>query len=244
MEWSDDAIVLSVRAHGESSAIVDALTREHGRHAGLVRGGGSRKARAELQPGNSLRVVWRARLSEHLGSYTAEPARARSGRLMERREALMGLNAFTAVTAAALPEREPHGFIYEAALILLDAMSEGAFADWGPLYVRWEVGLLDELGFGLDLTQCAATGATDELTFVSPRSGRAVSEAAAAPWRERLFALPPFLLGSQNAVTMADIASGLSLTAHFLAERVLAPHGKQMPAARLRLEELASRESE
>jgi len=244
MEWIDDAIVLSVRAHGESAAIVDALTREHGRHAGLVRGGASRKSKAALQPGNSLHVVWRARLAEHLGSYTAEPARARSGRLMERREALMGLNAFTAVTAAALPEREPHSFVYDAALILLNAMTEREFADWAPLYVRWEVGLLDELGFGLDLTHCAATGTIEDLAFVSPRSGRAVSEGAAAPYRERLFPLPPFLLGSQNAVSMADIAAGLKLTAHFLAERVLVPHGKQIPAARLRLEELVARESE
>ena len=244
MEWSDDAIMLSVRAHGENAAIVDALTRGHGRHAGLVRGGASRRSKATLQPGNSLHVVWRARLSEHLGSYTVEAARARAGKLLEGRASLMGLNAFTSVALAALPEREPHGSVYEAGLVLLDAMAEGEFADWGPLYVRWETGLLDELGFGLDLTQCAATGATDELTFVSPRSGRAVSTAAAAPYRERLLALPPFLLGSQNAVTGQDIAAGLKLTAHFLADRVLAPHGKQLPPARIRLEELAARESE
>lgn len=244
MEWSDDAIVLSVRAHGESAAILDALTREHGRHAGLVRGGTSRQARAALQPGNSLRVVWRARLSEHLGNYTAEPSRARAGALLERRASLAGLNAFTAIAQAALPEREPHGSVYEAALVLIEIMAAGEFADWAPLYVRWEAGLLDELGFGLDLSQCAATGATDDLTFVSPRSGRAVSTAAAAPYRERLLPLPQFLLGSQNAVTADDIAAGLKLTAYFLAERVLIPHGLQMPQARLRLEEFAGRESE
>lgn len=244
MEWSDDAIVLSVRAHGESSAIADVLTREHGRHAGLVRGGASRKSRAALQPGNSLHLVWRARLSEHLGNFTAEPARARSGRLMERRASLVGLNAFTAICQAALPEREPHESVYEAALVLLDAMAEGDFADWAPLFVRWEGGLLDELGFGLDLSACAATGATDDLTYVSPRSGRAVSAAAAEPYRDRLFPLPPFLLGTQAAVTMADILAGLRLTGHFLAERVLLPHGKQMPAARIRLEELAGAESD
>lgn len=244
MEWSDDAIVLSVRAHGETAAILDLLTRAHGRHAGLVRGGASRKIRAALQPGNSLHAVWRARLSEHLGSYTIELARARAGTLLEKRAALMGLNAFTAVTQAALPEREPHGAVYEAALLLLDAMADGDFADWGPLYVRWEAGLLDELGFGLDLTRCAATGAADDLTFVSPKSGRAVSTAAAAPYRERLFPLPQFLLGSQNRVAPADIAAGLRLTAHFLAERVLIPHGRTLPPARLRIEELARRESE
>lgn len=244
MEWADEALVLSVRGHGESSAIVDALTREHGRHAGLVRGGGSRKAKATLQPGNSLHVVWRARLSEHLGSFTAEPARARSGQLMQDRAALIGLNAFTAVTREALPEREPHGPVYEAAVLLLDAMTDESFSGWAPLYVRWELGLLEELGFGLDLSQCAATGTGGDLAFVSPRSGRAVSRAAAEPYRDRLFVLPPFLLGSQNALAASDIAAGLKLTAHFLAERVLAPHGKTLPAARLRLEELASRESE
>ncbi len=244
MEWSDDAIVLCVRAHGESAAILDALTREHGRHAGLVRGGASRQAKAALQPGNSLSVVWRARLSEHLGNYTAEASRARAGTLLEKRASLAGLNAFTAVALAALPEREPHGSVYEAALVLLDVMAAGEFADWAPLYVRWEAGLLDELGFGLDLSQCAATGATDDLTHVSPRSGRAVSSAAAAPWRGRLLPLPQFLLGSQNAVTADDIAAGLKLTAYFLAERVLIPHGRQMPQARLRLEEFVDRESE
>lgn len=244
MEWSDDAIVLSVRAHGESSAIVDALTHEHGRHAGLVRGGGSRKSKPALQPGNSLHLVWRARLTEHLGNYTAEPARARSGRLMDSRAGLMGLNAFTAVTLAVLPEREPHASVYEAALVLLDAMAAGEFADWAPLYVRWEAGLLDELGFGLDLSACAATGESDDLAYVSPRSGRAVSSAAAAPYRERLFPLPPFLLGTQSAVTTADILAGLRLTGHFLAERVLVPHGKQVPAPRIRLEELAAPESD
>jgi DNA repair protein RecO (recombination protein O) len=244
MEWSDDAIVLSVRAHGESGAILDALTRTHGRHAGLVRGGASRRSKPSLQPGNSVHLVWRARLVDHLGSYTVEAGRARSGQLMERRTSLIGLNAFTSVAQAALPEREPHASVYEAALVLLDAMVEGEFADWAPLFVRWEAGLLDELGFGLDLTQCAATGATDDLTFVSPRSGRAVSTAAAAPYRDRMFPLPPFLLGSQNAVTPEDILAGLRLTGHFLSERVLLPHGRLMPAARLRLEELAGPESE
>lgn len=245
MEWSDDAIVLSVRAHGETSAIVEALTREHGRHAGLVRGGASRKAKSSLQPGNTLHVVWRARLNEHLGNFAMEPARSRAGHILEHRDALAGLNAFTAVTSAALPEREPHGSVFEAGEILLDAIAEDGFAHWGPLYVRWEAGLLDELGFGLDLSQCAVTGTADDLVFVSPRTGRAVSRAAAAPYKERLLALPPFLLGSQNATaSMAEIAAGLRLTAHFLLDRVLAPHNKALPAARLRLAELALRESD
>jgi DNA repair protein RecO (recombination protein O) len=244
MEWSDDGIVLSVRAHGETSAILEVLTRGHGRHAGLVRGGASSRVKPSLQPGNTLHVAWRARLSEHLGSFSIEPAKARAGDIMEHRSALIGLNAFATVAVAALPEREVHGPVFEAGEILLDAMTDDGFAHWAPLYVRWEAGLLEALGFGLDLSQCAATGATDDLIFVSPRSGRAVSKAAAAPYKERLFALPGFLLGSQNAdPSPEDIAAGLKLTGYFLHDRVLLPHGREMPAARLRLDELASSES-
>jgi len=239
MEWSDDAIVLSVKPLGESGAVVEALTRNHGRHAGLVRGGASRKMKPVLQPGNTLHIGWRARLSEHLGSYTVELARARAGELMDSREALIGLNAFHAVASASLPEREAHAPVFEVGQILLDAMMDDGLDHWGPLYVRWEAGLLDALGFGLDLTHCASTGQTDDLIYVSPKSGRAVSRAAGAIYKERLFALPGFLLGSQNAVTPADIRAGLKLTGYFLHERVLAPHGKEMPAARLRLDELA-----
>jgi DNA repair protein RecO (recombination protein O) len=243
MEWSDDAIVLSVRPLGESGAIVEALTRAHGRHMGLVRGGASRKMKPVLQPGNTLHLIWRARLNEHLGSFAVELARARAGELMDGRESLIGLNAFNAVAAAAMPEREVHEPVFEVGEILLDAMMQDGIAHWGALYVRWEAGLLDALGFGLDLTECAATGTADDLIYVSPRSGRAVSRAAGAIYKERLFALPPFLLGSQNAVTAADIAAGLKLTGYFLLERVLAPHNREIPAARLRLDELANRES-
>ena len=240
MEWSDDAIVLSVRAHGESAAILEALTREHGRHLGLVHGGASRKARAALQPGNTLRAHWRARLSEHLGNYAVETATARAGTLMDNRAALAGLNAFTSMASLVLPEREAHRPVFEAGEILLDAMTENGIAHWGPLYVRWEAGLLEALGFGLDLSQCASTGATDDLLYVSPRSGRAVSAAAGAPYRERMFTLPSFLLGSQNAdPSGAEIAEGLRLTGHFLMERMLRPNSREMPAARMRLDEMA-----
>jgi DNA repair protein RecO (recombination protein O) len=197
-----------------------------------------------LQPGNTLHLSWRARLSEHLGSFTVELARARAGELMDGRESLMGLNAFHAVASASLPEREAHAPVFEAGEILLDAMTQDGIAHWGPLFVRWEAGLLDALGFGLDLTRCASTGQTDDLVYVSPKSGRAVSRAAGAIYKERLLALPGFLLGSQNAVTPADIRAGLKLTGYFLQERVLAPHNREIPAARLRLDELASRESD
>jgi len=244
MEWSDDAIVLSVRPHGESGAILEALTRGHGRHLGLVRGGASRKLKPVLQPGNGVRLVWRARLADHLGSFTVELDRARAGELMNNREALAGLNAFAAVASATLPERAPYyDPVFAAACVLLDAMIDDGLAHWGALYVRWEVGLLEALGFGLDLSHCAATGATEDLRYVSPKSGRAVSAEAGAPYAARLFRLPAFVLGSQNAdVSAADITAGLALAGHFLLERVLHPNGKDMPAARLRLDALAAHE--
>lgn len=244
MEWSDLGIVISTRSHGEGSVIVEALTRLHGRHLGLVRSGTSRRTHSLLQPGNTLALQWRARLSEHLGNFSAELARARAGDLIDDRDALAGLNALTSTVNAALPEREAHASLYDAAEILLEAIRAEGFAHWAPLYVRWELGLLDALGFGLDLSQCAATGVRDNLVFVSPRSGRAVSAEAGEPYTPRLFSLPPFLLGSQNAdVSPADIIAGLRLTGHFLRVRVLEPHNRAMPLARLKLDELAGRES-
>jgi DNA repair protein RecO (recombination protein O) len=245
MEWTDDAIVLSSRAHGETSAVLELLTRDHGRHAGLVRGGASRRIKPALQPGNGVHVHWRARLEEHLGSFTCELARARAGELMDSRDALAGLNAFTAVAIAAVPEREAHASIFRGAEILLDAMMADDAAHWLPLYVRWEAGLLEALGFGLDLSECAATGMTIDLTYVSPKTGRAVSQGAAGIYANRLFRLPGFLLGNDSEEPHAEeVAAGLALTGHFLLERVLRPHGKDMPPARLRLDAIVVRESE
>lgn len=242
MEWSDEMIVLAVRQHGETGAIVEGLTRAHGRHLGLVHGGASRSRRAMLQPGNTLAATWRARLSEHLGTFSIEPGSARAGELMARRDALTGLNAFAAVASAVLPEREPHAAAFAAGEMLLDAIAAHDFGEWGALYVRWEAGLLEELGFGLDLASCAATGVEDGLDFVSPRSGRAVSAGAAEPYRARMLRLPAFLRGSQAGYpTPAELVDGLRLTAHFLLSRVLAPHGQGIPAARARLDELAAR---
>ncbi|HEY2883976.1 MAG TPA: DNA repair protein RecO [Rhizomicrobium sp.] len=244
MEWSDDAIVLSVRPHGETSAILEVLTRSHGRHLGLVRGGASRRSRPSLLSGNAVRVGWRARLNEHLGNFTVELVKARAGEMLDSREALAGLNAFCAVVSATMPERETHQEVFEAGTILLDAMQQDGFSHWGALYVRFEVGLLEALGFGLDLSRCAATGVVDNLVYVSPRTGRAVSLVAGDPYRERLFALPKFLLGAQNATSgNAEVAAGLRLTGHFLLERLLHPHGREMPSARLQLDGLAARES-
>jgi DNA repair protein RecO (recombination protein O) len=237
VEWTDDAIVLSVRQHGESASVLELLTKSHGRTAGLVRG--SRKMKPVLQPGNSVQVVWRARLAEHLGSFAVEVGQARAGALMENREALIGLNAFCSIVSATLPERAPYYEpVFAAANILLDAMMEEGVSHWGAIYVRWESGLLDALGFGLDLSSCAATGSTDDLIYVSPRSGRAVSAEAGRPYGDRLFALPRFLLYPQSDISLVDIYAGLSLTEFFLNERVLRPSAKQMPPARLRLDAL------
>jgi DNA repair protein RecO (recombination protein O) len=240
MEWNDEAIVLSARPHGETGAILELLTHSHGRHMGLVRGGASRRIKPTLQPGNAVHVQWRARLSEHLGSFTCELARARAGELMDSREGLAGLNAFAAVCCAALPERQAYTGVYDAGVLLLDAMMAQDAVHWLPLYVRWEAGLLDALGFGLDLSECAATGATDDLAYVSPRSGRAVSRAGAGIYAARLLRLPAFLSGESSDVPeAAEIAAGLRLTGYFLMERVLRQHGRDMPAARIRLDALA-----
>jgi DNA repair protein RecO (recombination protein O) len=239
MEWSDDAIVLSTRSHGETSVVLELLTRDHGRHAGLVHGGASRKIRPTLQPGNSVHVKWRARLEEQLGSYSCELARARAGELMDGRAALIGLNAFTAVATTAIPEREAHAPVFFSGEILLEAMMDHDTAHWLALYVRWEAGLLEALGFGLDLSECAATGARDDLIYVSPKTGRAVSRDAAGIYASRLFKLPAFLLGGGGEADAQGVAAGLALTGHFLLERVLRPHGKEMPPARMRLDAIA-----
>ncbi len=235
MEWTDDAIILSARRHGERGVIVDALTRGHGRHAGLVRYGTSRQLRGVLEPGNEISVRWRARLSEHLGNYSVEPVRARAAAVMRDPLRLAGLTSACAVAQQVLPEREPHGAIYDGMRAMLDAIER--IEMWPAALVRWELGVLEELGFGLDLSKCAATGAIDDLIYVSPRTGRAVGRLPGLPYHERLMPLPAFLLGAQMQALPSDIVAGLELTGFFLARHVLEPHGKPMPAARGRLRE-------
>ena len=244
MEWKDDAIALAARPYGETGIILETLTRHHGRHLGLVHGGASRRLKSSLLGGNTLDVTWRARLSENLGTFSAELRRERAGALIENREALLGLAAFSEIAHAVIPEREPHETVFAAAEILLDAMTETDFLHWGALYVRWEAGLLDELGFGLDLRNCAATGTTENLRYVSPKSGRAVSAEAGEPYHSRLLSLPAFLRQSTEAAPARnEIWDGLRLTGYFLQERVLAPHHRPVPPARLRLDALAAPES-
>ena len=231
MEWTDIGLVLSARRHGETAAIVQLLTRDHGRHAGLVAGGAGKAKRAVLQPGTLLAARWRARLEEHLGSYTVEPMAALGAAFLTDADRLAALNAVCALAETVLPERDPHPALFEATESLLRTL--GA-ADWRGLYVRWEVALLAALGFGLDLSACAATGTNDDLVYVSPKSGRAVSASAGEPYRDKLLPLPRFLL-TGAAATADEAGQGLRLTGHFLAEHVLEPQGRTMPPARERL---------
>lgn len=230
MQWSEEAVVLGVRRHGETSAIADLLTRDHGRHLGLVRGGRSRNARPVLQPGNLVLARWRARLEDQLGTFTVEPIEMRAAGLIADPFKLAGLSTLTGLSQV-LPEREPHPRLYDALTVALAALDDDAM--WPAVLVRYELGLLDELGFRLDLTCCAATGATDGLVYVSPRSGRAVSAAAGAPYRERLFALPAFLLELQlGQPTPEEVIAGLRLTGHFLQRHILQPRDLAAPGAR------------
>lgn len=231
MDWQDEGIVLSVRPHGETSAVLELLTRAHGRQLGLVRGGRSRRLRPVLQPGNRVSARWRARLDGHLGHFTVEGLDMAAGRLLESRFALNGLGHLAAMVHL-LPERDPHESLYDAACVVLEHIHDVSIAP--ALMVRFELALLAELGFGLDLGRCAATGAREDLAFVSPKTGRAVSREAAAPYADRLFPLPPFLIGSgPNArPTPDDVAAGFRLTGYFLERHVLAPRGQRFPDAR------------
>ena len=233
MDWTDQGIVLSARRHGESAAILSLLTAAHGRHAGLVRGGSSRRMRGILQPGNLLTVAWRARLEEHLGNFTVELQRNPSAAWLDDAARLAALSSACAIADQTLPEREPSETVFGGLARLLAAMEGEA---WQAAYVEWELALLGELGFGLDLTACAATGSNDALAYVSPRSGRAVSVSAGEAYREKLLPLPGFLL-RKEAPQPADIAAGLALTGYFLDRHLFAPHQRRLPDPRGRLVE-------
>lgn len=230
MEWRDEGIILGVRRHGETSAILEVMTREHGRHLGLVRGGRSRRQQPVLQPGNRVDLTWRARLDEHLGNFAVEPLELAAGRLMESALAIHGIQLLAA-HLRLVAERDPHPRLFEALAVIVDTLGEPVLAS--ELMVRFELMVLDELGFGLDLDECAATGARDNLVFVSPKTGRAVSRAAGAPWADRLLPLPPFL--DRNALRRAEIgeiADAFRLAGHFLARHVWEPRGLEEPEAR------------
>jgi DNA repair protein RecO (recombination protein O) len=222
MQWTDEGIVLGVRRHGEASAILELMTREHGRHLGLVRGGFGSRLKPVLQPGNSVSATWRARLDEHLGNYTVEGLRLRAAGFFGAPHAVYGVTHLAALMRL-LPERDPHAGLYAVFADLLDRLDEPQWA--APMVVRFELQLLAELGFGLDLTQCAATGAHAELIYVSPKSGRAVSRNAGAPYADKLLRLPEFLRDEQAPADSRDLADGFALTGFFLTRRVLEPRG-------------------
>src|SRR5579871_1340524 len=233
MEWTDDGIVLGVRRHGESSAIVELMTREHGRHLGLVRGGAGSRMRPLLQPGNSVSVVWRARLDEHLGTYAIEGTRLRAATMLASSHAVYGVTHLAAL-ARLLPERDPHEDIYEMLEHTLDDFDDAGGA--AVRLIRFELAMLGELGFGLDLDNCAATGETTDLVYVSPKSGGAVSRTAGEPWRDRLLRLPPFLRASEEeaetSLSDQDLQDGFQLTGMFLLRHVLEPRGQGHSDAR------------
>ncbi len=232
MDWSDEGIFLSAKPLGEANAVAELFTLGHGRHLGLVRGGRSRRLRPLLQPGNLLRVTWRARLSEHLGGFNVELTEAHAGRILDDKRALAAVGSLAGL-ARLLPERDPHPELYAATLDVVRAFDRPEL--WPARLVRWELQLLQELGFGLDLTECAATGVETELVYVSPRSGRAVSREAGQPYGSKLLRLPAFVLDDAASAEEGEIAAGFALTGHFLDRDVLAPHGLAMPQARDRL---------
>ncbi|HEX7788997.1 MAG TPA: DNA repair protein RecO [Afipia sp.] len=232
MEWTDEGIVLGVRRHGESSAIVELLTRSHGRHLGLVRGGASSRMRPLLQPGNTVSAVWRARLDEHLGYYAVEGTRLRAATLFASSYAVYGVTHLASLVRL-LPERDPHEDIYEMVESILNGFDDAAEA--GMQLVKFELAMLTELGFGLDLSACAASGAVNDLIYVSPKSGAAVSREAGEPWRDRLLRLPPFLRENDdgtNGWSGQDIEDGFRLTGLFLLRNVLEPRGQGHSDAR------------
>ncbi len=229
MEWQDRGTVLAVRPHGEAAAIVILLTAEHGCHAGLVRGGASRRMRPVLQPGNLVQARWSARLESHLGTFAVEALNPRAAALMQDRRALAALSSVTALLGFALPERQPHPRLFAATEELLDLAAAGG--DWAPAYLAWELLLLEETGFGLDLSACAVTGARTGLAHVSPRTGRAVSAAGAGKWADRLLPYPD----------PRDMGGALRTTGHFLEHRLAPALGERLlPAARARLVALLS----
>ena len=222
MQWTDDGIVLGVKRHGEANAILELMTHGHGRHLGLVRGGFGSRLRPVLQPGNSVSAAWRARLDEHLGNYTVEGLRLRAASYFSAPHAIYGVTHLAALMRL-LPERDPHTGLYETLDAILDQLDDPALA--APMVVRFELQLLSELGFGLDLERCAATGASGDLAYVSPKSGRAVSRTAGEPWADKMLRLPAFLRQHDAIPSGHDLADGFALTGYFLTRHVLEARG-------------------
>ncbi len=237
MQWRDEGILLWVRRHGENAAIIETLTREHGRHSGLVRGGASKSHAAILQPGAQLSLEWSARLAEHLGAFKVDLVRARAGVLLGDRNKLAALNVISALLVQFLPDREPNAELYERTLALMDTLASES-PSWPVDYAAWELMLLGALGFGLDFSRCAATGLSEDLVYVSPRSGRAVCRHAGGPYADKMLPLPQFLLG-MGTPGIGDVRESLRMTGYFLTHWVCpAFEVKELPASRARLTRL------
>ncbi len=233
MEWRAQGFLLSARKHGETSMIIEVFTEQYGRYAGVVRGGASRKIAPILQPGAQLDLAWRARLEEHIGSFRVEPVKSRAALVLSDATALEALNSVTALLVFSLPEREAHPALYIRSVAMLDLL--GSSEAWPVAYLKWELALLEEMGFGLDLRTCAVTGEPDDLAYVSPRTGRAVSAEGAGKWADRLLPLPPELLGVGTG-EVGNVANGLVTTGYFLRHRLAHALGnKPLPEARARL---------
>jgi DNA repair protein RecO (recombination protein O) len=229
MEWTDEGIVLGAKRHGETSVILELMTQTHGRHLGLVRGGAGNRMRGVLQPGNALRATWRARLDEHLGHYAVEGLNLRAAGFLPAAHAVHGVTHLAAL-CRLLAERESHASIYRALETILVSLGDPHIA--APMIARFELDFLAELGFGLDLSSCAATGAKDDLIYVSPKSGRAVSGVAGEAYRDRLLRLPAFLHTESEPEGAVDIADAFALTGFFLDRHAFAPRGLALPEAR------------
>jgi DNA repair protein RecO (recombination protein O) len=230
MEWRDEGFIIGARHYGETSVIVEAMTRAHGRHFGLVRGGRSKRMRSFLQPGTHAELIWRARLDEHLGTFAVEPVKSRIAAMMASAEALHAICLVSALLRLAA-ERDPHPELYELAMGIAGHIESPDMV--AALLVPFEAGILASTGFGLDLSRCAATGITDNLRYVSPKSGRAVSEAAGKPYRKRLLPLPAFLLrGDAEIPSPGEIFDGFRLTGFFLQRHLFEPRGETLPEAR------------
>jgi len=230
MQWTDEGIVIGVRRHGEASAILELMTREHGRHLGLVRGGYGTRMKPLLQTGNTLSATWRARLDEHLGNFTVEPMRQRASNFFGAPHAIYGVTHLAALMRL-LPERDPHLDLYLEFEGILDRLEDAHWA--APMVARFELQVLTELGFGLDLEQCVATGTSTDLIYVSPKSGRAVSRDAGAPFADRMLRLPAFLRDHDSAPSGRDLADGFALTGFFLTRHVMEPRGQVLADERM-----------
>ncbi len=237
-QWRDQGIVLSARPHGEAGAVVHLLTENHGRHAGYVRGGRSSRLRGVLEPGSLVSASWSSRVADQLGAYVVEQERHPAAGLMQDPLKLAALLSACGLCDAALPERESHPGLFYGFMALIETLAGEA---WGAAYTAWELALLRELGFGIELSKCAAGGDPATLTWVSPKSGRAVSAEAGKLYKDRLLPIPAFLKPGGGDASAEEVMKGLRLTGYFLEHWVFVHHSNGLPEDRLRFEERFAR---